>query len=211
MALVGDATGIVGSAAAGSLYMALHTAYPGEAGSQNTSEAAYTSYARVAVARTTGGFTASANPAVNAALIQFPTATGGSETEGWWSIGTASSGAGKILASGPLTTSGAVPNVFTGLTTDVITAIAHGFSVSDRIQFFSVLGVALPVGITAGVNYFVKTVPDANTMTISATDGGATLDITTAGAGLCIKTTVLAVSVNVRPEFAAGVWKMYAE
>ena len=211
LALVGDATGIVGSTSAGSLYMALHTAYPGEAGNQTTSECAYTSYARVAVARTSGGFTASANPAVNAALIQFVAATGGSETATHWSIGTASSGTGKILASGPLTTSGAAPQVFTALTTDVVTAPGHGFSVSDRVQFFSILGVALPTGITAGVNYFIKTVPDANTFTISATDGGATLDITAVGAGICIKTTVLAISVNVRPEFAAGVWKMYVE
>ena len=33
------------------LYVALHTADPGEAGVQNTSETAYTGYARVAVAR----------------------------------------------------------------------------------------------------------------------------------------------------------------
>ena len=39
------------------LYVSLHTADPGEAGSQTTSETAYTGYARVAVARTSGGWT----------------------------------------------------------------------------------------------------------------------------------------------------------
>lgn len=39
------------------LYVNLHTADPGEAGNQTTSEATYTSYARVAVARTSGGWT----------------------------------------------------------------------------------------------------------------------------------------------------------
>ena len=34
------------------LYVSLHTADPGEAGDQTTNECAYTSYARVAVART---------------------------------------------------------------------------------------------------------------------------------------------------------------
>lgn len=39
--------------------VALHTADPGEAGTQATSETAYTGYARVSVARTTGGWTVS--------------------------------------------------------------------------------------------------------------------------------------------------------
>ena len=47
---IGDAGGLQNSATAGSLYVSLHTADPGEAGSQTTNEANYTSYARVAVA-----------------------------------------------------------------------------------------------------------------------------------------------------------------
>lgn len=100
---VGDATGLVGSGTAGSLYVSLHTADPGEAGSQTTSEAAYTSYARVAVARTSGGWTVSTNTASNAAAVTFPAGTGGSGTATHFGIGTASSGAGVLLASGALT------------------------------------------------------------------------------------------------------------
>lgn len=48
---VGDAGGLQNSATAGSFYISLHTADPGETGSQTTSETAYTNYARVAVAR----------------------------------------------------------------------------------------------------------------------------------------------------------------
>lgn len=95
------------------LYVALHTADPGEAGSQTTSEAAYTSYARVAVARTSGGWAVSANVASNVAEIAFPAATGGSETETHVSIGTAASGAGKILVSAALTTPRAVSSGIT--------------------------------------------------------------------------------------------------
>ena len=41
-----------------SMYLALHTADPGELGnSQSTSEIAYTGYARVAIARSSSGFT----------------------------------------------------------------------------------------------------------------------------------------------------------
>jgi hypothetical protein len=83
-----------------SLYAGLHTADPGEAGSQTTSECAYTSYARVAVTRSSGGFTVTNNSVSPAASITFPAATGGSETATYFSIGTASSGAGKLLYSG---------------------------------------------------------------------------------------------------------------
>lgn len=85
------------------LYLAFHTADPGEGGSQTTSECAYTSYARVAVARTSGGFTVSGNSVSPAANVDFPTCTGGTEIATHASIGTASSGAGKILYKGALT------------------------------------------------------------------------------------------------------------
>lgn len=95
------------------LYLALHTADPGEAGDQQTNECAYTSYARVLVTRDVAGFTVAANSAVNAALAQFPTCTGGTETATHVSIGTASSGAGQILYSGALNSSIAISNNIT--------------------------------------------------------------------------------------------------
>ena len=57
VANVGDATGLRGSTVAGSLYISLHTADPGEAGDQTTNEIAYTGYARVAVARSGAAWT----------------------------------------------------------------------------------------------------------------------------------------------------------
>ena len=85
------------------LYLSLHTGDPGEAGNQETSECAYTSYARVAVARTSGGFTVSGNSVVLASDQDFPAATGGTETATHFAIGTASTGTGKILYSGTVT------------------------------------------------------------------------------------------------------------
>lgn len=105
---IGDAGGLQNSAAAGSLYVVLHTGDPGEAGTATTSESAYGSYARQAVARTVGGWTVSTNTASNAALIQFPECSSGSETITYVSITTASSGASKILYSGALTASRAI-------------------------------------------------------------------------------------------------------
>lgn len=104
------------------LFVALHTADPGAGGTQSTSEAAYTSYARVSVARTTGGWTASSAQSTSpVAAITFPAATGGSETETFFSIGTLTSGAGVILYKGTVTpnivvTSGVTPQLTTGST-----------------------------------------------------------------------------------------------
>jgi len=107
---VGDAGGLQNSATAGSFYIALHTADPGEAGDQTTSEIAYTSYARVAVARSGAGFSRSGSTISNAALVQFPQCTGGSGTATHFSVGTESSGAGQIIVSGALASSLAVSN-----------------------------------------------------------------------------------------------------
>lgn len=81
------------------LYISLHTADPGEAGSQSTNETTYGAYARVAVARTSGGWTVTTNSAANAATILFPQCTSGTATITHAGVGTASSGAGKLLYS----------------------------------------------------------------------------------------------------------------
>lgn len=106
---IGDATGLRGSTTPGSLYFSLHTADPGDAGSQTTSEIAYTSYARVAVARSTAGFTVTGNAAATDANVDFPAGTGGSGTATHFGIGTSSSGAGTLLYKGAIT-----PNIVCG-------------------------------------------------------------------------------------------------
>lgn len=102
---IGDASGIQNSAAAGSLYIALHTGDPGEAGTSATSEATYTGYARVAVARSGAGWTVAGSSVSNAAQISFGECTALSDTVTYVSITTAVSGATKILYSGALTAS----------------------------------------------------------------------------------------------------------
>jgi hypothetical protein len=82
-------------------WVALHTADPGEAGTAITSEATYTSYARVSVSRTTG-FTVSGNTVSNTGLVQFPQSTGAGVSCTHWSIVTTASGAGQIIIKGAL-------------------------------------------------------------------------------------------------------------
>jgi hypothetical protein len=113
---VGDATGLRGSSTAGSFYISLHTADPGETGTAVTSEATYTSYARVAVARSTAGWTVSGTAptqAVNDAVVTFPACTGGSNTITYFGVVETSSGAGALYFSGALSASLAVSSGIT--------------------------------------------------------------------------------------------------
>lgn len=103
------------------LYVSLHTADPGETGNQSTSEATYTSYARVAVARTSGGWTVTNNSVSPVANIDFPAATGGSETITYFGVGSASSGTGVLYYSGSVSptiavSSGVTPRLTTAST-----------------------------------------------------------------------------------------------
>lgn len=103
------------------LYVSLHTADPTAGGSQTSNEVAYTSYARVAVARTTGGFTVSGNSVSPAATINFPACTGGTANATYLGIGTASSGAGNLLYAGPISPTISISN---GVTPQLTTSTA---------------------------------------------------------------------------------------
>lgn len=98
-----------------SLYVSLHTSDPGVGGNQTTHEAAYTGYARVSVARNAGSpaWTITGEVASPNSNINFPTATGGSETETYIGIGSASSGTGVLYYSGPISPTIAVSNTIT--------------------------------------------------------------------------------------------------
>jgi hypothetical protein len=93
--------------------ISLHTLDPADAGSASTNEVAYTSYTRVNVARTTGGWTVTANSVSPVANINFPAGTGGSGTVTFFatakSNATPPTGAQEIYLSGTVT-----PNIVTG-------------------------------------------------------------------------------------------------
>lgn len=93
------------------IYIALHTASLNDASTQSTSETAYTNYARVAVARTTAGFSApSGKQTSNVDPIEFAQCgvTGATITSA--SSGKLSSGAGQIFHYGDLNSSIVVSN-----------------------------------------------------------------------------------------------------
>lgn len=90
------------SAPATQLWLGLYTATPGIGGSQLTNETAYTNYVRIAIARSVAGFTVSLGVAITAALNQFAQCGVTGATVTHVALGTASSGAGKVLYAGAL-------------------------------------------------------------------------------------------------------------
>jgi len=104
------------------LEVSLHTAEPGEGGTQETSEATYTGYARIPVNRNSGGWTVAVNEASNAIAVTFPACSGGTNTITHVGVGLAHSGAGKLLYYGEL-----------GTPLDVSTGIIPTFPIGDLL------------------------------------------------------------------------------
>ena len=181
-----------------SLEAALHAAFPGYGGDQTSSEISYTGYQRKPVTRG-AGFTVSGQGVALTSTLSFDLCTGGSATAMFATIGTAHSGGGKILAMCPL---GVPLGPFTALSAGDLFTLPGltGLNVDDRICFLAPhTGMTLPGGVTEGVVYFVKSV-SGNDITVSTTQGGATLDVTSAGDGLAFKITPIPISNNTTPQ-----------
>lgn len=106
----------------GNLYLSLHTADPGATGDQTVNEISYTGYARVAIVRDNSGtgWTTSGNPRTNVSEITFGTRSDvGSGTVTHGALGTALSGAGRLLykgsvASALIVTQNVTPRIVVG-------------------------------------------------------------------------------------------------
>ena len=92
------------------VYVALHTADPGEAGVQTTSEANYTNYARQPMVRATA-WTDGGSTFTNANLVQFPQCGVTGNTITHVSVGELTSTGGQIFYSGSLNSPLTVANL----------------------------------------------------------------------------------------------------
>lgn len=188
-------------------FIALHTADPGEAGTQSTNEASYTGYARVSINRASGagGLTVTNNVVTNTSAVTFAQCTAGSASITHVSLGMLTSGAGIIInkaPAGPINTQ----YEFTALASnDTLTVPISTFAVDDRVSVYPLEGVqnSLPTGLTEGTVYFVKTAA-GTAITLATTSGGATIDVTADGSGLLWKHSILAISAGITPNIAAG-------
>lgn len=185
------------------IQVALHTAWPGLAGDQTNGEIAYTGYARVAVARTSGGWTVTTNSVSPVAAVTFgQMSAGAGGTALYATTGFVSSGASKVIDCFVLGSRlGPFSAVVSGnaFTIPVIPALA----VNDRIIFHAVDGSTLPGGVTEGASYFVISVT-GDVVTVSATQGGASITLTTAGDGLAYRSTPIAVTNGVTPQLTTA-------
>lgn len=177
-------------------FVGLHTGDPGETGATNEVSTAGTGYARQAVT-----FGASAGGIVaNTGLVLFGpavTAWGTITHVSIWDAVTV----GNCLDKGPLSTNmWAFTSVVAG---NLITSPAHGLVVNDRVVFDDLFG-AMPTGMTAGTVYFVLTAPSVDTLTVSATLGGAALALSTVGLGQLRKVTPQVININDSFQFLTG-------
>jgi len=93
----------------------------------------------------------------------------------------------------------------------VVTDTAHGMSAGQKIKFTTT--GALPTGLTAGTTYYVKTVSDANSYTVSATNGGSAINTSGSQSGTHTRDQILTAARNwpyTAPVADALWWNGYA-
>lgn len=163
-------------------HVGIHTLTdPGTATNANSGEATGGSpaYARLPV---TWGAAASGQKSNTGALtFDVPSGTYGFYTLWNASTGNSSNFRGYIPFGGASALKGFF-SVDTTLTNDQLFSAAHGMSDGDRVMLFNVFSETLPTGVSEGTIYFVVS-SATNTFKVSATQGGAAVDITAIGGG----------------------------
>jgi hypothetical protein len=158
------------------VYCSLHTADPGLTGA---SEVTGGSYARQSIALTA----ASSSHTDNSGLLSFTlmpaVVAPGVVFGGLWDAATV----GNFFYGGILAGAVQVSRAGTATaSTDLISSLGHGLSAGDTVEFEATLGTADPAGITAGTIYYViASGLTTDAFKVSATSGGATIDITADG------------------------------
>lgn len=84
-----------------------------------------------------------------------------------------------------------------------ITLASHGFNSNDIVTFG---GTAVPTGLTAGTPYYVHLI-NGNIFRVSATAGGATIDLTSAGTSVTVSTPESYSGYEVKSS-NGGFWKL---
>lgn len=81
-----------------------------------------------------------------------------------------------------------IPEAFTvpDISNDTLEAPGHGFSNGNQVVVWAVPGVALPTGLSEGTIYYVISAT-TDDLQLSATSGGAAINITAVGSGFLMK------------------------
>lgn len=166
-----------GGAGVGATHGSLHTAYSSTGTSEVTGGSP--AYARKALTWAAASGRSKATSA--SAVFDVPAGT----TVRWVGLWDAVT-AGNFLGMTP--NGGGIPQGFVvpDISNDVLECVAHGFSNGDQVVVWAVPGDPVPTGLAEGTVYFV-TNATTDDLTLSATSGGSTINITAIGAGLLQK------------------------
>jgi hypothetical protein len=186
-------------------YLALLTTLPNEAGAGGV-ETDYAGYVRKQTAGTDWNNAAGSAPRTlnNAAKLTFASPTGDPTNNPVIAAALmdAASG-GNYLALDYLGAFDWLP--FFANTDDIASCKAHSCAANDRVVFSGEFGGTLPTGITAGTLYHVITDSlAADGFKVSATQGGAAVNITATGNGMLRKVTPMQITNGVVPSFDVG-------
>jgi hypothetical protein len=182
------------------VFLALFTVAPSDSG--GGTEVAGGSYARKSVANNVTNFPAASAGSKNLAVSQsFVTPTAPWGTVVAFGIFDAVS-SGNLLYWGWLGSDAG--RVFTGLAaSEILTAPGHTLVNDDQVRVLTIPGATLPTGLSEGTTYFVIGV-SGNTFQLSATQGGAAINITVDGAGLVAKIEAKPITTGDTVTFAGG-------
>lgn len=181
-------------------YVGILTVLPDNTGSGGT-EASYAGYARKRVDNVLGS--PSSKQVANTSAIAFdaPSSATGVKARGW-ALYDASSG-GNMLHWQPYANE--QRSFSASSSTDVITAPGHAYNDNDVVRFFDADDSTLPTGVAEGTSYYViNTNQVAGTFKVSASEGGATIDLTAAGNGIVCRVTEIALNAGSIIQFPIG-------
>lgn len=181
------------------LNIGLFTTMPADDGTGGV-EATGSSYARVAVAALDANFAIASDQVTNVAEIQFPLLTGSLlEVVGWgvWDNG------GTLRWAQP---AGDLPVAFVAAADDTLTRAAHTFADKQTVRVIALEGLPIPTGLAANTTYYVRDA-GASTIKLAATESGAAIDITAAGACLLRRWYGKTYAIDDRPVVPASALK----
>jgi hypothetical protein len=182
------------------LKVSLYTTMPADDGTGGV-EATGSSYAAQSISALDANFAISGDEVTNVAEIQFPLLTGSLlEVVGF----VVKDNANVLRWAQP---AGAIPQAFTfNGSTDTFSRTSHGLPDGAMVRAFAVDSLALPGGISANTTYYVRDTA-SGTLNVSATVGGAAVDLTTDGACYLRRWYGKTYSVDDRPVIPAGALK----
>lgn len=145
-------------------------------------EVSASGYARVAVTNNSTNFPAAAARTKLLHVAQaFAAASAGVDWGTVESIGffTASSGGSPLVT---VSLAGAAQNFYALAADDILRCAGHGYIAGQRVRVAVSANVSLPTGLAAATDYYVVN-PATDTLQLSATSGGAAIDLSADGVG----------------------------